>query len=144
MKIWESFTALRRSNSREDASYVMVPELSLSELQQRGYREDYESRRAFERRYRWVVIPGVLAVVGGTALLSIQRSVTGYFLFFGGLAACLGAAFHAARATPSNRISGRPMQRFRRRDSVGNETEYIYVDDASRTYFVRLISRPSS
>jgi hypothetical protein len=121
----------------------MIPELSLSELQQRGYREDDESRRAFERRYRWVIIPGVIAVLGGACWCAMQRSAAGFLLFFGGLAVCLGAAIHAARATPSNRISGHRMQRFRRSDSVGKRKEFIYVDDESRTYFVRLISEPS-
>ena len=122
----------------------MIPEVSLSELQQRGYREDDESRRAFERRYRWITPPAALAILAGACLLTLHRSVTGYLSFFGGLAVCPGAAFHGARATPSSRVSEHRMQRFRRSDSVGKQTEFIYVDDESRTYFVRLISRPSS
>ncbi len=122
----------------------MIPELNLSELQQRGYREDDESRRTFERRYRWATVPALIAFLGGACWLTFQRSVTGYLLFFGGLVVCLGATFHAARATPSSRISGHRMQRFRRSDSAGKRTEFIYVDDESRTYFVRIISQPSS
>ena len=123
----------------------MIPKLSLSELQQRGYREDDESRRAFERRYRWVTIPGLIAVLGGAGWCAMQRSAAaaGVLLFLGGLAVCFGAAIHAARATPSNKTSGHRMQRFRRSDSVGERKEFIYVDDESRTYFVRLISEPS-
>jgi hypothetical protein len=121
----------------------MIPELSLSELQQRGYREDDESRRAFERRYRWVVVPGVLAVVGAACWLTIHQSVMGLLLFLGGMAVCLGAALHAARVTPCSKITGHRMQRFRRSDAVEKRKEFIYVDDESRTYFVRLISQPS-
>jgi hypothetical protein len=72
----------------------MMPELSLSEIQQRGYREDDESRRAFERRYRWVTAPAI-AVILGAACLATQRTVAGFLLFFGGLLCCFGAAYHA-------------------------------------------------
>jgi hypothetical protein len=125
------------------APHVMIPQLSLSELQQRGYRVDDESRRAFERRYRWVVVPAVVAVVGSACWLTIHQSPIGLLLFLGGMALCLGAALHAGRATPCSRITGRRMQRFRRSDGVGMRKEFIYVDDESRTYFVRLISEPS-
>ena len=121
----------------------MIAELSLSDLQQRGYREDEESRRTFERRYRGITTLAIALVLGGAYLSATQRSVAGYWLFLSGLAGCLGAAFHAARATPLSRISGHRMQRFRRSDSAGKRTEFIYVDDETHTYFVRLISRSS-
>src|SRR5260221_14342657 len=107
----------------------MIPELSLADLQQRGYREDEESRRAFERRYGGISTLAVALVLGGTYLSVTQRTVAGFWLFLSGVAVGLGAAFHAARATPLSRISGQPMQRFRRRDSAGKRTEYIYVDE---------------
>src|SRR5437867_2648425 len=101
----------------------MIPELSLSDLQQRGYREDEESRRAFERRYRGIAILVVALVLGGVYLSATERSVPGFWLFLSGLAGGFGAAFHAARATPLSRISGHRMQRFRRSDSAGKRTE---------------------
>ena len=119
----------------------MIPELNLSELQQRGYREDDESRRVFEQRYRWPAILGVIVALSGPCWLTIPQSVPGLLSFLGGIAVLLGTAWHAARATPSNKINGHPMQRFRRSDAGGKRTEYIYVDDESRTYFVRLISQ---
>src|SRR5437773_11416680 len=118
----------------------MIPELSLSDLQQRGYREDEESRRAFERRYRGITTLAIALVLGGVYLSATQRSVAGCWLFLSGVAGCLGAAFHAARATPLSRISGHRMQRFRRGVSEWTRTENIYVDEETHTYFFHLIS----
>ena len=122
----------------------MIPGLSLSEIQQRGYREDRQSRGDFERRYRWATAPAIAVVLGAVYLFASGRLIPGFILFVAGSAFCLGAAYHAARATPLSSFSGRPMQRYRRTDSPREQTEFIYVDDESRTYFVRLISRPAT
>ena len=122
----------------------MIPELSLSQIKARGYREDDPSRRAFERRYRWITAPAIAVGFGSVYLFFTGRLAMGVVCLVGSVVFCLGAAYQAARATPLSCVSGRAMQRFRRADSIGERTEYIYVDDASRTYFVRLISRPSS
>src|SRR5207302_11076634 len=94
----------------------MIPELSLSDLQQRGYREDEESRRTFERRYRGITTLAIGLVLGGAYLSATQRSVAGFWLFLSGVGGCLGGGFHAARATRLSGSSGQRVQRCRRRD----------------------------
>ena len=125
-----------------------MQELALHELQTSGYTEDDASRRAFERRYRWLVIPGVLLCLGpypfnrfiwspftrSTAQVFIQVS------FLVGFALCLGAAVQASRSVPVSRKSGAPMQVFLRSDAPPDTKEYIYIDHQSRTYFTRVIS----
>jgi hypothetical protein len=122
----------------------MIPEISLSEIQQRGYREDGQAHRKFEQRYRWITGPAIATVLGGGSLFASGHFIPGSILVVAGLVFCIGAAYHAARSMPLSSITGRPMQRYRRTDSLREQTEFIYVDDESCTYFVRLISSPTT
>lgn len=130
-----------------------MQELALNELKKNSYTEDRVSKRAFERRYRFFVIPGLLLGIGA---LPFARYVwwpfTDFFTqffslivcFLIGLALCLGAATHANRSVPISRQSGAPMECFLRSDAPEETTEYLYVDHPSRTYFTRIVAVPGS
>ena len=130
-----------------------MQELALSELRKHGYIEDRASKRAFERRYRCVVIPGILLCLAPYPLTRFVWSpfsdpfihfFTLIICFLFGLGICIAAASHASRSVPVSRESGAPMQCFLRSDAPEDTTQYLYVDRSSRTYFSRVISAPGS
>ncbi|MEY2407559.1 MAG: hypothetical protein QOF48_229 [Verrucomicrobiota bacterium] len=130
-----------------------MQELALNELIKNGYTEDRASRRDFERRYRWLVIPGALLCFAPYPFTrfvwspfsdSTTHSVALAVCFLLGFALCLGAARHASRSIPISRENGAPMQIFLRSDAPADTKEYLYVDSQSRTYFTRVISVPGT
>jgi hypothetical protein len=128
-----------------------MEQLALNQLRNDGYTEDRASKRAFERRYRWVIIPGILLCFGPYPLTRFVWSpfsdafvhfFTLVICFLLGFGICIAAASHASRNIPVSRESGAPMQCFLRSDAPEDTTEYLYVDRSSRTYFSRVISAP--
>ena len=127
--------------------------LALSELKRNGYAEDRASKHAFERRYVWFVVPGLLLGIGAFPFARyVWWPFTDFFTqfisllvcFFIGFSLCLGAASHANRSVPISRQSGAPMQCFLRSDAREETTEYLYVDHSSQTYFTRVVAGPGS
>jgi len=127
-----------------------MQEFALNELKKQGYTEDLDSRRAFERKYRWLVVPGFVLCVGPYPFLrfiwspfsdSTAQSFALASCFLLGFALCLGAAAHAKRSVPISRRTGAPMRVFLRSDAPADTTEYLYVDHQSRSYFSRVIYR---
>ena len=125
------------------ANFLEGDSLALSELM--GYREDAASQLAFERRQLPFVVPGVLIAFGSFYLLFTDRIslAMGMLGFVVGWLICLASVVRAWRAIPTSQISGRPMLRFRRTDGSAENTEFIYVDPESRTYFCRVVSTSS-
>ena len=122
---------------------------TLAELLAAGYSEDRASKRAFERRYAWVTIPGALLVFVPYPLTRygwqpfadpVLSSGCWLVCLPVGILLCFGAAIHAMRAVPTSLQSGLPMQCFLRSDAPPDHTEHLYVDPGSRTYFIRLVS----
>jgi hypothetical protein len=125
-----------------------MQEIALNELQKGGYVEDRASLRAFERRYRWLVIPGALLCLAPYPFMrlvwspfsdpTVHSSLVSV-LFLIGIALCWVAVSLAKRATPVSLRSGAPMMPFLRSDAPTNMTEYLYVDLQSHSYFARVI-----
>lgn len=118
-------------------------ELALAQLV--GFKEDPASACAFERRYLPIAVVAIL--LAGTAFYIFfterMSAWIGVTLFMVGWLMGLGAVIHARFAMPVSHVSGQPMLRFRRSDGSPEETELIYVDPSSHTYFCRVTSGPS-
>lgn len=114
---------------------------SLSLDQLAGYTEDRKSAQAFARRF----LPGsvLTLLLCASAVLSLlldHWSPVIAVLFIAGIAVGWITVIRARRAIPVSRISGTPMVRYLRADSSERHEEFIYVDEASRTYFIRRVA----
>ncbi len=127
-----------------------MQELALNELKKSGYTEDRVSKRAFERLYRPVSIVGVLLCLGPYPFTRFVWSPFAdpfaqffmiFFCFVLGFAICMDAAIRANESIPVSHQSGARMQRFLRSDAPQDVTEYLDVDETSKTYFARVVGR---
>jgi hypothetical protein len=111
--------------------------ISTEDLTAMGYTEDKSQLRRFERTYAPYSILGVAAFFGGFYFVAHESRNLGITLILGGFLTVVVASLHCARAIPNALGSGTKMERYRRLALDPYSFEYVYVDDASKTYFTR-------
>ena len=111
--------------------------ISTEDLTSKGYVEDKSQLRRFERAYAPYSILGVTAFFSGFYFVSHDSRTLGLSLIIGGLFTVGAACLHCARAIPNTVGGSMKMERYRRLTQDSDSIEYVYVDEASKTFFTR-------